>query len=388
MILRHAQRRYDECVDNLAWDLRSSCRTEEPNFRPEVAAMFWSLGDVPHAEILRRTAYVPSREVVARLVQRSMQVIPFDPGIQEIWLRLKDRPPFALRAHKELFPSINLYWANISLPPTRGRDAAQHQVDVLSLSGHSPSRTYAAAAIEYFGAGITAQTLAQLGEAHAFSSDPMAMYAPEALVRLRSLLTLTVPEANSQGMPPRSERWTMLAEAAWRTVQAREQVARDSYDRVLDIPFYYLEGRTQSGLSAAIELAERYRQAGMWFWRLVTPIPTHAPGPIVQRLSTREHEIVAELHARRFFSMIPHLPDRSARLDVLKDGNAFYPVPAEEVKALVRSAPDRIRELAGELNDIAEQMAEADPDFAATRVAAHSPIEDFASTLMGGEAST
>jgi hypothetical protein len=386
-VLRHAQRRYGECVDNLAWDLRNSCGAEEPNFRSEVAAMFWSLGDVPHAESLLRTTYVPSREVVAGLVRRSMQVIPFDPGLQEIWLRLKDRPPFALRAHKELFPSINLYWANISLPPFRGRDAGQHRVDALSLSRPTPSRAYAAAATEYFGSGISAETLAQLGETHGLNSEMMATYAPEALVRLRSLLTLVVPEAESRFMPPRSERWAMLAEAAWRTVQAREPEVRDSYDRVLDIPFYYLKQETQPELSAAIELAERYRQAGMWFWRLITPIPLRAPEPAAQSLSAREQEIIAELYARRYFSLIPHLPERSARLEIIED-DRMYRVRPDDVQALVRSAPDRIRELASELNDVVSQIAEADPDFAASRVAARSPIEDFAATIMAGDGST
>jgi hypothetical protein len=381
MVLRHAQRRFDECIDNLAWDLRQSCSAGQPNFRPEVAAMFWSLGDVPHAELMRRSAFVPSRAVVSQLVQRSLVVIPFDPGLQAIWLQLKDRPPFALRSHKELFSSINLYWADIPLHLMRGLDAGQHQVDAVSLYSQ-PSRAYAAAATEYFGAGITPQTLAELGETHEFSSGLMMRHAPEALIRIRSLLTLAVPDARPPDVPASAERWRILAEAACATVQARERGLRDSYDRVLDIPFYYLDRAALTGLTEAIELAERYRQAGMWFWRLVTPVSARAPDPAVQQLIGRARDVVAELHARRFLGMIPYLPARAAILDVAVDqGTRIYPARPKDVEALARSAFDRINELAGELDDVAEQIARADPEFAATRRAALSPIEDFAATL-------
>lgn len=34
---------------NLAWDLYNAAQPQEPNFRAELAALFWTTGDVPHA---------------------------------------------------------------------------------------------------------------------------------------------------------------------------------------------------------------------------------------------------------------------------------------------------------------------------------------------------
>jgi hypothetical protein len=378
-VFRHAQRRYAECIENLASDLRHSCEAGIPNCRAEVAAMFWSLGDVPHAELLQQTTLLPSRQVAAGLVHRSMQAIPFDPALQQVWLGLKERCPFDVSPHKELFRLVSLHWGDLPRRRMPGRDLGQHRVEAISFSDPTPSRAYAAAVTEYFGAGLTPKTLAQLSEAHTYGSEFMATWAPEALIRLRSLLTLASPEARPPHVPPGSERWKQLAQAACSTVRAREQQSRDSYDGVLDIPFYYLDRETQSGLTTAVELTERYRQAGTWFRRLVIPAEGSATDPDIQELVSRAHELIAELHARRYLSMIPYLPARAARLEVSSDD---YLKQRPSVDDLARTAPDRVRELAAELEDVREKIGLADPEFAAARRAADAPIEDFAARLL------
>ena len=78
--------------------------------------------------------------------------------VQEVWLRLKDRPPFSIREHHELFVTINLYWANLPIRLGPGQTRGQHDVDLWSLDDEQPSRAYAAAVTEYFGAGVTEDT--------------------------------------------------------------------------------------------------------------------------------------------------------------------------------------------------------------------------------------
>jgi len=226
-ILQHASRRYEECIENLAWDLRESCQLEEPNFRPDVAALFWTLGDVPHAHLLRDTTCMPSLQAVGGLVRRSLQVMHVDPALQEIWLRLKDRPPFSLREHRELFVSINLNWAPIS--SRIGPAGGQHQVDLLSIS-EPPSQAYAAAVTEYFRTGMVKETIQRLGQAHIINSDALMMWAPEALHRMRSLLTLT-DKSDFAAQPSQADRWTLLAKVACAIVEQRERDIRDAYER-------------------------------------------------------------------------------------------------------------------------------------------------------------
>ncbi|GLH98856.1 hypothetical protein [Phytohabitans aurantiacus] len=384
--LRSVDRRYTECVDNLAWELRESCRTEQPNFRPEVAALFWSLGDVPHANLLRDTLLVPSREVINRLVQRSMQVIHLDPGVQWIWLGLRDRPPFRLREHRELFVSINMVWSDMrSLDLQRGEIEGEHLVDLHSTSEVTPSRAYASAIVEFHASGVTPTTLAQLSDAHLANAGQFGLHAPESLLRLRSLLTLLVDPAElGSGTRSRSELWEILAGFAADIVEARERDRRDAYDRRLDIPFYYVERSYPGSLARALDLTERYRAAGQWYWRYVLAHPAESTKAEARHLLARERQLVEELRSNHFLRLLPFLPQGYGRLvasDFGAGGEGDASHVERDLQRLAEAARDTAQYLAAELDDVAQRLAAIDQCYAAARLPRHATVDDFAALL-------
>jgi hypothetical protein len=372
-ILQYTSRRYDECIENLAWELRKSCRLEVPNFRLDVAALFWTLGDVPHAQLLRNTALIPPQQVFDYLVRRSLQVMHLDPALQEIWLGMKDRPPFSLRDHPELFVSINLKWAPICSPmePYGG----QHQVDLLGIGHDSPSWAYARAITEYFRSGVAGEAVQRLDLSHCLNSDALMAYAPEALHRMRSLLILTSDSAEPNQLP-QAAKWRLLAEASCAIVEQRERNIRDTYDRTLDIPFYYLDRSNSSHLALAIELTERYREAGRSYWRHASP-QVQRRSPEGDRVRGREQQCIAELRANRYLSLLPILPPGCARLQVA--GSA--PEDPDVVSQLSRKAPGRVAGLMRELDIIEQEKVAADPAYQASRVLRPTTIEEFSAAL-------
>jgi hypothetical protein len=57
-------------------------------------------------------------------------VIPDDPCVQWIWLKLKDRPPFAARDHPHVFTTINATW------PSGDEDQLVSQAYADAIVGH------------------------------------------------------------------------------------------------------------------------------------------------------------------------------------------------------------------------------------------------------------
>src|SRR5208337_5350100 len=44
---REISLKLNHCIANLAWDIREACRAGESNWRPEIGAIRWTLGQVP-----------------------------------------------------------------------------------------------------------------------------------------------------------------------------------------------------------------------------------------------------------------------------------------------------------------------------------------------------
>ena len=100
----------DHYIKNFAWDIQRACRTGESNWRPEIGAILWTLGQVPDSTLFKQSngsSYLPSLRFFKQLVSRSLSAIPEDPLTQYIWLELKDRLPVSLREHRALFAVIN-----------------------------------------------------------------------------------------------------------------------------------------------------------------------------------------------------------------------------------------------------------------------------------------
>jgi hypothetical protein len=370
-LLREADGRHAECIANLAWDLRESCRPEGPNFRPEVAAMFWTLGDVPHAHLLHTTSQLPSQSSITSLVQRSMQVMHLDPALQGIWIQLKDRPPFPLRSHRELFESINKVWSDSRQHElTRGETVGQHMADLMRLFGEAPSDVYADAVTRYFRDDLTDELSERLLRTHHDSEDTLAQYSPEALLRFRCLITLIVDPARI-GAWSQAERWADIARDSCRLAELREQSLRDAYDRTLDIPFYYLPRDDPDDVSRAAELTERYRAAAQWFWRRAIAVPGDPGVEAADR--DREKDLRQRLRRNLLLRSLPYLPVNYVRL-TSEEVSGQPGVLNKELGDLVRQASAQARELATEF------------DGAFPRPAPESAITLFAKSLVPGPA--
>jgi hypothetical protein len=103
-------KKLNECMKELACDIRKACCTNEINWRSEIGAILWTLGQVPDSALFKHStvsSYLPSQQFFRRLVKSSLLAIPTDPLLQYIWLELKDRPPINLREHRVLFAVIN-----------------------------------------------------------------------------------------------------------------------------------------------------------------------------------------------------------------------------------------------------------------------------------------
>ncbi|HEY4328135.1 MAG TPA: hypothetical protein VGN88_00250, partial [Phycisphaerae bacterium] len=50
-LLKHMETQYAEHILELSWELREACRCDAPNFRAELAALFWSNGNVVQANL-------------------------------------------------------------------------------------------------------------------------------------------------------------------------------------------------------------------------------------------------------------------------------------------------------------------------------------------------
>ncbi|HKE52830.1 MAG TPA: hypothetical protein VKE25_15100, partial [Actinomycetes bacterium] len=280
------QRRLNACVANLAWDLRASASGGGETFRAELAAMLWTLGDVPHAErVAGDPAYTPPLTLVQDVVEVTMGRLAADPFLQYVWLELKDRPPFDLRGHKVLFAAINNVYYGTGV----------HQLEETGL--FSPSRAYARALIEHFRGRVSEAAAIDLEEALEYFRELMGMREPVFFLRLGVLYSLVIAGDDKT----RRDRWTELAEIS---IDIMERSVRRAVfqplNNALDLPLAYLDGASDASLDAI----ERYRCGALAYWLAVTAPPAEGdPG-----LLEEEGVLLRELRGARFIRLLPYLP--------------------------------------------------------------------------------
>ena len=144
--------------------------------RAELAALFWTSGDVLHAELLGPDGpadYLPPYPMVRSLVDHSMRTLPREPLIQYIWLDMKDREPFSLREHRVLFGHIN----------NRFHSHPLHQLD--EILPVDVSRAYAKAVIAWMRGHVKDVAFNELFEAMALASSLVEARAPDTYLRIQ-----------------------------------------------------------------------------------------------------------------------------------------------------------------------------------------------------------
>jgi hypothetical protein len=373
-----AEQIYEGCVDELAWALHTKATAQPKTFRAELAALFWTSGDVLHAELLRPDGpadYLPPYALVRTLVSHCMRILPREPLIQYIWLDMKDRGPFSLRDHRVLFGHINNRFHNHPL----------HELD--EILPRSISQAYAKALIAWMRGHVQKATLNHLFDTMALASDLIRSGAPDTYLRITALATL-IKGANSR---KDDEQWNALASLAASVIQwADHNGIYEPFDHALDAPFYELRTESSAALEHTLDCIEAYRQANLGYWLSISP-PLHHEG-MPGELLDREQALLRELRGARFIRLLPHLPSHYGRYGFKIDEALAGPppgvTPSARDKGLLQFDPfdqelaqRNLREARERLLELYEQMRGTCPEYAEVRMAPPMSANDFAAAL-------
>jgi hypothetical protein len=377
-------RHLEDAVQALAWDVHAACDLAEPNFRPEIAGLLWTLGRVPQANLMRgaQSAYVPPRPLLAEIVGESIRRMRRDPLQQYFWLAMKDRGPFDLRSHRTLFGMIN----------ARFEDTRMHFMS--ALLPDDPFRVFAKAATGYFSGREIGPERDLLATVSDTVGSLLSEEDPSVYVRINAMLNLIMPIPQAR----RVQYWLELARvstAALRT--ARRLAVFEPFDQTLDIPFFYLDEAFPSDRLAALDAIEQYRAANLSYWFALVPTPApDAAGKAAQMLE-RERELIHTLRGGWFVGLLPHLPMHYRRYGFsLSEGAPHTFGEAVAGAAGDRGNPartrdsdpfdvglarDELRDTWKALNELYTEMAAEIPEYAERRRQPTCDCKDFAKAL-------
>ena len=378
-----AEQIYDDCVEELAWALHTSATGQGETFRAELAALFWTSGDVLHAELLRPNGpvdYLPPYAMVRTLVDHSMRVLHRTPLMQYIWLDMKDRGPLSLREHRVLFGHIN----------NRFRSHPLHELaEFLPVD---VSRAYAKAAIAWMRGQVQEITRKELFDAMALTSSLIMSSAPDTYLRIAALAIL-IEGSDAQKL---GERWNALATLAASVIRwADHSGVYEPFDHALDAPFYALQVDSTVALEHTLDCIEAYRQANLGYWLLISP-PLHRK-QVSADLLEQEQTLLRELRGARFIRLLPYLPRHYGRYGFRIDEALAGPppgvTPSAQGEDLLRFDPydqqlaeRNLREVRERLLRLYEQMRATCPAYANVRITPLSSAQDFAAALISHRA--
>lgn len=377
-ILAQAERIRDSAVAELAWALRANAGAERESFRAELAALFWTAGDVPHANLLGASGagdYVPTYAIVRNLVDYCLRVIPREPLIQYIWLDMKDRGPFDLRRHHVLFGRINSVFPGHPL----------HQLE--TMSSVPLGRTYAKVAIGAMCDRVLDSDRDELFRSMALIGPLVEMQAPAVFLRIASLTNI-ISHGPSQEL---TERWRSLARMAASILRwADRKGIYEPFQHVLDMPFYALAVDSPQAAEEALDAIEAYRQANLDYWLLISP-PAVRDAKL-DALLREEQDLLRELRGARFIRLLPHLPAHYRRYGFNLD-EALPDLPkgagaSPDEKRPVQFEPfdqnvaiDLLDETHKALEELHQRMRAIAPGYAESRIKPPSTSDDFVSAL-------
>jgi len=373
-----ADRIEDNCIAELAWALHAGAANRDGGFRAELAALFWTAGDVVHADLLTPVGtahYVPSLGLVRALVDHCLRVLPREPLLQYIWLEMKDRGPFDLRGHKILFGRIN----------NRFHDHPLHEVEDLFPVGLC--RPYARLLIGVMRGRPDPADREALFDAMAVLAELVEGRAPDAYLRIAAL-------ANRLGLKEAAAtagQWRGLAATSASILRWADRTGiYDPFGRALDIPFHFLAVDTEAALEAGLDLIEAYRQANLGYWLAISP--PFPPPELPSALDERHEKLLQELRGARFIRLLPHLPQHyrryGYRLDEALKGPPVGSRPADDASGALQFDPfDQNRAIAlmqeswGALEALYAEMGEGAPAYAETLARPPSSADDLVAAL-------
>lgn len=307
------QKKYEIAVSNLGDDLRESCREPAPNFRAEAAALLWALGHVPESQLLRagsRSDYFPSRRLCNLIVRQSLEAIPHDPLVQYIWLSLKDRPPFDLRSHEELYPVFDTVY-----------DSSRHLSWSFVLEPDAVYRLYTQTLTGWMRGDLEPDIRRKYFD---LMSD-LALMVPDidpSLIneRMAELGYVLGFESGLDFSAGELEIWQAQARdlSHFRKVLNSHPEIPDARGR-MNLPFFYLVERwlgmptERQGEPAEIEkvyaVVEQFRAGALAYWlRANAPFPSRAEREALGPLLAEEDKLLEQLRGAYLLVLLPLLP--------------------------------------------------------------------------------
>jgi hypothetical protein len=293
--------------------------------------------------------------------------------MQYIWLAMKDRPPFKLRAHRELFALIN----------TRFHIKMIHMFD--EMMPESPSYSYAKVLIDYFKGAedIDKSALEFLN----YYAEVLLNTDPVATIRLRSLFNLVQLSGHDQ-----KENWKHISELAARVLEWHNRIGEfKDLGLCMDIPFYYLNADTSDCLEEKEDFLEAYRCAGIWYWLMVTASDRSINLPEATALLDEEKLLLDELRGARFIRLLPHLPLHYRRYGVsIDEAMGMKPPEGAEPKenGLLHFDPfdqdlaiKELKEATSRLFALFNRMDGTIPEYSAARKKPNTSIDKFIELL-------
>lgn len=379
-----AQRIYEDRVGELAWALTASSGPRPASdagasFRPHLAALFWAAGDILHGELLSARGpadYSAPYPLVRDLVDHSMARLPRDPLMQYIWLEMKDRGPFNLREHAELFGHLN----------NRFQSHPLHALD--EMLPFELGRIFARALIGWMGGRVEPSDGPSLLEAYGSVDQLVDGQAPDVSLRIRALLECL----DGAGKSDRRGHWPQLAAMAASILAWADRAGKQApFDRVLDPPLSSLPISSEEELQLALDAIEAYRRANLGYWLAITPPP--APqDPALSPALAEEQALLRELRGARFIRMLPFLPRHYRRYGFSFDDLEKGPPPGATAEPGASTplgfdpfdqdlAERTLRTSWEHLQQLYLRMQSQAPAYAATRAAPPSSEAEFSAAL-------
>jgi hypothetical protein len=362
--------RHDDDVAGLAWNLRAACRPGAPNLRAQVAALFWTVGDVPRAYLLAHDdGYLPTLDLMKDLVTITMARVGDDPLLQYVWLAMKDRAPLELRRHHRLFARLNLRYTHTPL----------QQMD--QLLPEPVGRVYAEALIAHFGAGPSGEQLDGLATAWMMVPEMLGDREPLARLRLGCLVNLLLSDDDDR--PARWREMTGMATGILRAAAKRGDFT--AFHRCLALPTFYLQHAPGAPNRDALAAVEEHRAAGLHYWLTASPQPPPPEAGLADLLRT-EIRLLDQLRAARFVRLTRHLPRAYHRF--MADLRAAARRAQADAHPLDQErAAQLVTETWQQLDALWERMREVRPDYAGRR-ANPVQLDEFANALTATTPST
>jgi hypothetical protein len=368
-----AETRRGLAIENLAGDLRDSCRAEQPNFRAEMGALLWTLGMIPESGLFAPGASLslPPLRLCRQVITVSDIGMAGDPLTQYVWLEMMGREPFDIRDHPVFFGGLNINYHN---------NPEDDFANDVGAPGKAPSSLFAKTIIAWFRGDLGKNLARDYLESFEWVVGLVPDKVPWSVYLRMALLSGLVGERF--GLLTEEGR-THSVKLAQKLVAQAEHANRIAffhpsspqlYTRTTGPIFFLLDKLSVASapLSEFLSALESFRTADQDYWLIVTPpLPSVPEQEAAAALIEQEKKLLTELRGAYFLILAPILPMHYRKVKYLNESSSLgYPDTSKGI--------DHYNSILGELRDLYAQMESHAPEYVRRRKA---PFADDAGSL-------